>query len=250
MKVVKCERADRRACRLAFILLPFVLLSVVMSAVFFYEEHSPGAGVLFLAIGASLAAICVRQSFYMRQARHAGRLWHRLEGGVGISAPWAILALDMLPIIILFAGSLTVLCVYMLGFDSYPGVGVFHPVLLSLVFLVVGIVAVCMTPINLSSLPDLMLTPEGLHVWPRSRHERWIAWEEWPEVLGVAGYGRVAIGRQRRFIDKVPRGTAPLMLASFRGLVAFYVKHPELRGELTSDAGLDRIRQLLARGVW
>lgn len=40
------------------------------------------------------------------------------------------------------------------------------------------------------------------------------------------------------------------MLTSFRGLIAFYVTHPELRGELNSDAGLDRVRQLLARDVW
>ena len=103
---------------------------------------------------------------------------------------------------------------------------------------------------------EIVLDPTGLRAAPGTRHEAAFLWADGPRVVGAARPGSALVvtpGSSAVPISApvpVRMDTIPLTYVQLQRVVEFYSTHPELRGELAAEAGLERVRTLMSIPVW
>ena len=103
---------------------------------------------------------------------------------------------------------------------------------------------------------EIVLDPTGLRAAPGTRHEAAFLWADGPRVVGAARSGSALVvtpGSSAVPISAsvpVRMDTIPLTYVQLQRVVEFYSTHPELRGELAAEAGLERVRTLMSIPVW
>ncbi|WP_128683210.1 hypothetical protein [Actinomyces qiguomingii] len=112
------------------------------------------------------------------------------------------------------------------------------------------------TPFTLRPSPALALTHHGIHIWPGTRHETFIYWENRPQVTKVVSYQLLIITTASAVITcyrlgrEFPMGSLPMEYNQLRRVVEFYTRHRRLRHELAKPEGLERVRSLMQHPVW
>ena len=102
-------------------------------------------------------------------------------------------------------------------------------------------------PVNPPRAPELILDPLGIRLWPDGRHHTYIPWELNPLIEGSSGrqFPRAVITTNQGRTSLFSMSPIPLGYVQLQRVVEFYSIHPELRDELATDTGLNRVRTLM-----
>ncbi|MBE6481152.1 MAG: hypothetical protein E7Z94_02020 [Actinomyces ruminicola] len=111
------------------------------------------------------------------------------------------------------------------------------------------------TPFTLRHRPALVLTHDGIHTWPGTRHATYIPWENRPQVTKVVAHRLLLTTTANAAITcylydhDFPMGSLPMEYNQLRRVVDFYTRHRRLRHELAKPEGLERVKSLMQHPV-
>lgn len=209
-------------------------------------RHAPAflpAAVVITALGIAVALSCVAARAIHRQARHPQGQWRLADGGVALYASWPHLLGERLPPLVVAAGSATAIGIMLLGHPQHSQT---ESLFVSEAMVILGLVVAgsswAMAPACGPQRPALVLSPQGVWLWPGGSHEEQIPWTQRPRVLGVGAYCATVLTDVEERSIVFPMGALPLGYCRFRDLIMLYTDNPEMWAELATDAGLRRVR--------
>ena len=91
---------------------------------------------------------------------------------------------------------------------------------------------------------EIVLDPERIRFAVGTRRESPFWWADQPRVAGIGSGGAVLMDIEPMGRIKERLDTQPLNYVQLQRVVAFYTRHPELRGELATEEGLWRVQGL------
>ena len=249
-KVYTCDRADRDRRVEAWVgvviggsmMLGFILLAFVYSI-------TPNV-VLVVSAGLSLVLSGAGRFVLCSRIRESPSRWRRGDGAVEFGPCWGFLLWEQMPPL-----TLTIGVALALRMPFPPGAihsDVTRSMRLALGLLAAAVLMWAFMPVNPPRNPELILEPNGMWLWPGGRHREYIPWELDPVVEGRLGrhFPRAVITRSRGRPASFPIVPIPLGYVQLQRVVEFYSAHPELRDELATDAGLERVRLLMYTPIW
>lgn len=131
-------------------------------------------------------------------------------------------------------------------FMSAKEPGMFRDLSISLIFLSTAVSQYFITPINPAGIPEVILTPGGIHAWSRGRNESWIPWSKAPRVLGAVQRKKVIVGTGYGTKYEIPLAYLPMTCVHLERVISFYADNPDMRKELNAKEGVQRIRDLIS----
>ena len=249
-KVYTCDRADRDRRVEAWVgvviggsmMLGFILLAFVYSI-------TPNV-VLVVSAGLSLVLSGAGRFVLCSRIRESPSRWRRGDGAVEFGPCRGFLLWEQMPPL-----TLTIGVALALRMPFPPGAthsDVTRSMRLALGLLAAAVLMWAFMPVNPPRNPELILEPNGMWLWPGGRHREYIPWELDPVVEGRLGrhFPRAVITRSRGRPASFPIVPIPLGYVQLQRVVEFYSAHPELRDELATDAGLERVRLLMYTPIW
>ncbi|WP_127842443.1 hypothetical protein [Actinomyces wuliandei] len=193
-----------------------------------------GISTVFFAAGAVLRLL---------QVRRAHRRWRHDSGAVVLVPTTGPPVWDILYLLGMLGGCLVSVVLIVLAGTASPYPATRYTLSLALPFAGLCLVGLVTFPYFRPGRPAVCLTPEGVWLWPRTRRQAWVPWQDQPELAGVtrgdavitttAGTTRFAMGYLSLGYNQLHR------------VLLLYTTHPELRHELAHPQGLDRVRTLM-----
>ncbi|VEI16748.1 Uncharacterised protein [Actinomyces viscosus] len=237
-----CGRLDRSRGVVAFTALVAGILMVFLS---FIPNSSIALQAWLLLIGCSSIVYGVHGYVLYSRIDGADRYWRGGESCVKFVPPVIVEVAEVLVNAMMTVSSLVSLCLALLSGMDIPGDR--RALSFSLLMTAASILAWTAVPIYVPGSPAIELRPGGMTIWPLGIGRRYVPWDSCPVVVGskkVAGVQRAVIAYETG-ATYVSITSIPLGCEQLRRVVAFYGAHPELRGELKQQRGLERVRELM-----
>ena len=236
-----CEEADQRAERAPW---RFLFWAIVVLVGFAYTtSRTQTAGFL---LGVVLSLVLLIHSVALAAARRsrtaAPRRWTRSSEGISLRNTWFVQVAVHIEAALLSLGGL--LSVGLLAVSDRSDRGtVVVPFLLAMVFIVAGAFIGLTTPLP-GRCTEIVLDPERIRFAVGTSRESLFWWADHPRVAGIGSGGAVLMDIEPMGRIKARLDTQPLNYVQLQRVVAFYTRHPELRGELATEEGLWRVQGL------
>ncbi|WP_139738873.1 hypothetical protein [Actinomyces wuliandei] len=191
------------------------------------------------------AAQAAGRGWLLHQVRSSHRRWRHSSGSTVFNPSWGLLLWEQVPPACAVTGiGITVSMIYFTADGpSYNSNG--FALLWCNVHAGVAAYFWKMTPFTLPGRPAVCLTPEGVWLWPRTRRQAWVPWQDQPELIGQLIYDDAVITTSTSALLRFPMFCLPLGYNQLHRVLRLYTTHPELRHELAHPQGLDRVRTLM-----
>ena len=237
-KPVSCAEADRKARRAPWRFLIWAIIVLVGSA---YLTSSRQTSVFLLGLVVFLVllihAVALAGARRCRTVAH--RRWTWSSEGVSLTNTWFVPLAIHVEMTLLGIGSLLSVGLLAVGDRADRG-GVVLPFLLAVALLVTAAFVGLGTPLP-RRRSEIVLDPERIRF---ARRESPFWWADQPRVAGIGSGGAVLMDIEPMSRIKARLDTQPLNYVQLQRVVAFYTRHPELRGELATEEGLWRVQGL------
>ena len=240
-----CERADVLRPRAALYIIASGIGLLLISLIY---RSSPSISVflLFCMLGAG----CILEGLVgLVVVFFSEKRWRQSSNGVVFLPQWSCTLGKYLSCMLLATAVLVPFGMVVSSRFEDPGTGK----ILGYFFLFGTIVALMCAdlPYNRFGNPAVEVDETGIFFWRFGVHPRRVTWDVSPIVTGcknVKGVPQAWIetnGGPTYF----SMSSLPLGYEQLRRVVAFYGAHPELRGELKQQRGLERVRELMYTNV-
>ena len=249
-KVYSCDRADRDRGIEAWAGSVLGALDVLFTLNAVFRSVRPYT-VILLFCGCALILYGAGRFVLRSQVCGSAGRWRPGAGSVEFGPCWGFLLWEQMPPVMAVVGAVVVLRMPVPSGVTHSGTARVLPLVLA----VLGGAAVTWAsmPVNPPRNSEIILDPLGMWLWPGGRHRAFIPWALEPVVAGRARHGTqvcAAITLSTGPPVYFPMFPIPLGYVQLQRVVEFYSAHPELRGELTAEAGLERVRTLMYTPVW
>lgn len=250
-ELVSCDQADEGRRRGVMLCAAVLAVAAIMAPVFYANNFYPLA-VLFLYMSAGLALEALLIGLLLAYARSSRRFWLVL-GGVELRSPGLFPVAELCIIILLLIGAgdtllLTIVSPYA---DQYEGR---HIAFMASLATIILIISWSITEsYGLPGRRAITLSPDGLRFSRKHRQAIDVPWCYSPQVMGVRRRnGAIVINLNEGMMRpvEIPLRLVPISYVRFEQIISFYASHPELRHELSTDAGLARVQDLMKRYAW
>jgi hypothetical protein len=244
-KVCSCDRADRNreveawvevTCG-SFLLLTFILVALT----------HPFAPIFVLLLSAALSLLLLGSGRFVlcSQTREAPSRWHQGDGTVEFGPSWGFLLWEQIPPLMVTIG--VALALWMPLPPDITHSEARRTMRFAWGLLAGSVLMWTFMPVNPPRAPELILDPLGIRLWPDGRHHTYIPWELNPLIEGSSGrqFPRAVITTNQGRTSLFPMSPIPLGYVQLQRVVEFYSTHPELRDELATGTGLNRVRTLM-----
>ena len=242
-----CEKADRRRRSAPLRFLLYALMVFILFTRLLTGEDSAFILLIFIIALTLLLHAVVLLGAQIPVALSTRR-WTRRTEGISISRVWFLpLAKHLGALILALLGLLGYLLVlFNEHFDEkFP----IPSLCAATACLAVAVVIWWRTPRPRLGA-EIILDTQGFRTAPGTRRETTFLWVHRPRVVGVSASGAPLVQTPNTSPLPVGMDTTPLGYVQFQRVVEFYSTHPELRDELATDTGLNRVRTLMHTPVW
>ena len=212
-----------------------------------FEASKAPLGTM-LVVGAVSAALYGAGRISMsRRVQRSADYWHQGSGFIQFGPSRGLGLGDYLPAIAASAGALPAMWMQLSsGVADINGVWT----LTLAVFVLLGSALTLATvPTGGRGAPEIILTPEAAWIWTGGRKRACIPWTAQPNLEASI------VHRLRPHVMITGGAGGPVLLPIFvlpighvqlHAVLAFYAAHADLRGELASDQGLQRVWALMS----
>ena len=242
-----CEKADRRRRSAPLRFLLYALMVFIL-----FTRLPTGEDSAFIHLVFIIALILLLHAVVLLGAQIpvalSTRRWTRRIEGISISRVWFLpLAKHLGALILALLGLLGYfLVLFNEHFDEkFP----IPSLCAATACLAVAVVIWWRTPRPRLGA-EIILDTQGFRTAPGTRRETTFLWVHRPRVVGVSASGAPLVQTPNTSPLPVGMDTTPLGYVQFQRVVEFYSTHPELRDELATDTGLNRVRTLMHTPVW
>lgn len=256
-RVITCDQADVDRDKApwweAFTSATLLLLSWMMTA----WHNNVSLSVVFGLAGLALALHVPVAVDHRRALQRAHEYWRHTEGATLFFPDRRIAVAEYLFFGGVFlAGTVGIGLVWFVRLTQTPiGTTMRGTVFFASLFIGLATASWRKTPFTLRPSPALVLTHDGIHTWPGTRHATYIPWEHRPQVTKVVAYRLLLTTTANAAVTcylydhEFPMGSLPMEYIQLRRVVEFYTRHRRLRHELAKPEGLERVRSLMQHPV-
>ena len=240
------ERADRGRAVEGYSVLVLSAIALAIGVSRFAASKAP-LGTMFVVGAVSAALYGAGRISMSRRVQRSADYWRQEPGFIQFGPSRGLGLGDYLPAIVASAGALAAMWMQLAsGAADINGAWT----LTLAVFVLLGSVLTLVTvPTGGRGAPEIILTPEAAWIWTGGRKRTCIPWTAQPNletsivhrlrphVMITGGTGGPAL---------LPIFVLPIGHVQFQAVLGFYAAHADLRGELASDQGLQRVRALMS----
>lgn len=240
------QRADRgRAAqgRMVMVLSVFGL----GTGLWFLASSQVPLGVMFVLGGVGVALYGNGRISMSRQILRSAGYWQQGTGFIQFGPSRRIGAWDYLPVAVTSMGALVAVGMQLAsGVESADGV---WTLVLAALMLLGTVVSFATVPVGGRREPEIILTPDAVWLWTGGPKRACIPWAARPNL-------EASINHRMRPHVLITGGTGgsvlfpivfvPIGHAQLQTVLRFYSSHAELRSELATGQGLQRVRAFMA----
>lgn len=240
------ERADRgRAAQgcLVLVLGAFVLVGGVLCL----RGPEKPLGVMFVVGSLSLALYGAGKKAMSRRISQSADYWSQGPGCVQFGPSRSNGLQDYLPAAVAWAGALSAIGMQL--FSTAASSDGVWTIALAVVVLLGWLVGCATVPIGGRGAPEIVLTSDALWIWTGGAKRACIPWSARPNleasiVHRMRPYAVITGGAGGPV--NFPIFVVPIGHVQLQSVLEFYSIHAELRGELGTGRGLQRVRALMS----
>ena len=240
------ERADRGRAVEGYSVLVLSAIALAIGVSRFAASKAP-LGTMFVVGAVSAALYGAGRISMSRRVQRSADYWRQEPGFIQFGPSRGLGLGDYLPAIVASVGALAAMWMQLSsGAADINGAWT----LTLAVFVLLGSVLTLVTvPTGGRGAPEIILTPEAAWIWTGGRKRTCIPWTAQPNletsivhrlrphVMITGGTGGPAL---------LPIFVLPIGHVQLHAVLGFYAAHADLRGELASDQGLQRVRALMS----
>lgn len=250
--LITSYEADRNRQRMITWYLMAVMTATIVVP-FFYLINYMAFSVMFLFLGLYSVLGMVVFGVLLRRVRLSSRYWRQVPGGVELRASAVFSVLEAASMVLAAVGMVVTIWVAMFVLHASGHSGRYSAV--GTAFTMLSLLAHEWNVREPRDLPGRMvitLTPDGMRIF-QGDENLFVPWQLSPHLRGVMlrnGVAFIAVKSGNVPPIAVRMRLAPISYSRFEHLISFYVSRPELRQELSTEAGLERVKYLMHRHYW